>query len=248
MSWLGTGLGAGVGMMLGGPLGAVLGGYLGHLATKGRPGHRRYSTAEQSQQLLFVSLFSMFAKLAKADGKVSSEEVSAVKSFMQRLRLDAEDQQAALSLFNTAQHTPHSIFECAAQYANIVTQTEMRIMTYRMLWELAMADKQLHREEERILQELTQELSIPESYFQVFKRELTGSASSLAQYYELLELSPESSDAEVKRRYHTLCKEYHPDAIHAKGMPKEFMNFATEHLKKINEAYSAIMNARKTHT
>jgi len=62
--------------------------------------------------------------------------------------------------------------------------------------------------------------------------------------YQVLECTPEMSDAEIKKKYREKCIEFHPDKLAAKGLPDEFMKYANEQLAKINEAYDALKKAR----
>ena len=67
---------------------------------------------------------------------------------------------------------------------------------------------------------------------------------SLAQAYEILGSSPQTSTVEIKRRYRKLVKENHPDRVIAKGLPQEFVHLASERFKEIQGAYEAIARER----
>ena len=54
--------------------------------------------------------------------------------------------------------------------------------------------------------------------------------------YKVLGVSPEATDAEIKKAYYELAKKYHPD-----NCPNEDLkNLASEKMKEINEAYDTI--------
>ncbi len=245
MSWLGAGIGAGIGfVVLGGPIGAALGAWIGSALT-GNSDERQLSTENQNKQLFFVSLFSMFGKLAKADGVVSQEEIQAVENIMTQMKLDDEDKSVARQFFNNAKSDTYSIYDYAKQYAEIFTNQEMRLMVYRSLWVLSLSDNVLHKNEETILKQIPHYLGISLSYFTTFKDELVrGKKSNLDECYQLLGCNKNSTNAEIKKAYRKLVGEYHPDKIQSKGLPEEFLKFANDQMHKINEAYKLIMDSR----
>lgn len=62
-------------------------------------------------------------------------------------------------------------------------------------------------------------------------------------YYELLEVKETSSQSEIKKAYHNLAKEYHPDRVppHLTKLKKE----AEEKFKQIKEAYEVLIDPIK---
>ncbi|MBM3298428.1 MAG: ankyrin repeat domain-containing protein [Deltaproteobacteria bacterium] len=67
----------------------------------------------------------------------------------------------------------------------------------------------------------------------------------MEKYYFVLDCRPSDSDEEVKRRYHALVKAYHPDAIQGKGLPADFVTYATHKFQEINEAFQGITRYRQ---
>jgi DnaJ like chaperone protein len=62
--------------------------------------------------------------------------------------------------------------------------------------------------------------------------------------YEVLGLSEEATDDEVKKAYRHYMNQYHPDKLVSKGLPEEMMKFATEKTQKIKAAYDQIKKVR----
>ena len=60
----------------------------------------------------------------------------------------------------------------------------------------------------------------------------------------MLGCSASDSDDVIKAKYKKLIKEYHPDVIASKGLPEEFMKFATEKFDQIQKAYETIKKVR----
>jgi len=71
------------------------------------------------------------------------------------------------------------------------------------------------------------------------------SFDTLSTYYEELESKSSDDMATIKKNYRRLIKEYHYDSIASKDLPEEMVKFAKEKTQKLNEAYSAIKEARK---
>ena len=63
----------------------------------------------------------------------------------------------------------------------------------------------------------------------------------MEDYYQILEVSPQATFAEIKSAYRLLCKEYHPDKL-PPGTPEKARQYIEERFKQINEAYSILSN------
>ena len=57
-------------------------------------------------------------------------------------------------------------------------------------------------------------------------------------YYELLEIDPDSTIRQIRHHYYKLAKQYHPDK-HQGDLQKQ------EHFKRLSEAYSTLSNPKK---
>jgi len=243
MSWLGAGIGAGIGMVIGGPIGAGIGAWLGHAVGNAKA---VMAGQKEAQTVFFVSLFSMLAKMAKADGKVSAEEAELINHIAKtQMDMDAEDRKAAREIFNNALNDDYSIYDYAKQYKQVMRNPQMLEMVYRLLFAVALADHKLHHEEELILREIPSHLGLDPSIYQRFSEEFLGQKSDVSECYEILGCTPDSSDEEIKRAYRKKCIEYHPDKIASKGLPEGFMKFAEDQMQQITNSYSSIMESRR---
>ncbi|MDQ6993581.1 MAG: co-chaperone DjlA [Mariprofundus sp.] len=263
MSLFGAGIGAGIGAIFGGPIGAGIGGWLGHSVSKKYAQLRQSGplsevlsdmVQQKAQRIFFVTLFSMLAKMAKADGQVSSAEAVLINHLARtQIKMNSTERRAASEIFNKAlADDTYSIFDYAKQYRQITASPQMCEMVYRLLFAVAYADGDLHPAEEAILTQIPAHLGLDQSLYQHVKNEfqrgvgqLSG-VTDLSESYQILGCKPSSSDNEVKTAYRKLCKEYHPDKISAKGLPAGFMKFAEQQMHQINSAYKAIMDQRKT--
>ena len=259
MSWIGKILGGGMGMLMGGPIGAVIGGAIGHLFIDSQAeaiadsesygGNRRpvrepnFSQQEQRQAVFFASTFAMLGKMAKADGNVSQAEIRIVEAFMRdHLRLDSQARMFAINIFNRAKDDAYPYSQYATEFArHFQFDQNMRMVLFEILFDVAAADGSVHSAEQRLLEETVRYLNIPRHLFDELIARLTPSADPA---YAVLGLTPEATDAELKKAYRAKVMEYHPDKIVSKGLPEEFLNLAEEKFKELNEAYEKIKKAR----
>ncbi len=251
MSLIGAGIGAGIGALIGGPIGAALGGWLGHSVSeayqqvKAQHGPIIMNRAE-AQSVFFVTLFSMLAKMAKADGHVDQSEADLINRLARtQLHMDEEDRKSAATIFKNALNDSYSIFDYAGQYRKVAGSREMCEMVYRMLFAVAFADQTLHPAEDAILQEIPAYLGLDQGYYRLLKEEFQGNEADIDEAYKVLGCDKNASDADIKHAYRSLCKEYHPDTIAAKGLPEGFIHYAEQQMRLINSAYETIKKHRK---
>ena len=65
---------------------------------------------------------------------------------------------------------------------------------------------------------------------------------SLDTAYQILEISPNSSESEIKKAYRKLAIQYHPDKVAQLG--EEFQKGAKEKFQKVQDSYETIKEAR----
>lgn len=235
-----------------------------------REQERRRAEIWQQEQLLrerqdrfLVSLFSMAAKMAKADGVADASEVRMAERFFTLLNIQGTQRERLKNAFNTALLHPEGIYADADNVAAYVEQLEVRAFFYELLWDIACADGVLAPEEKEILIRICPHLKIPDCYFELnYLRRVSmfqeahrqsrqtdeGShvddTASLADAYATLGCHPEATDEEVRRAYRTSAKTYHPDVLRANNVPDEMIAVATRKMAALNEAWARIRKAR----
>jgi DnaJ like chaperone protein len=248
MSWFGKIMGGSVGFMLGGPIGALIGVSLGHAliddktrAISAETG--RFSGQEKRQAVFFTAVFAMLGKMAKADGRVCEKEINAIRRFMQdKMRLDTRTQQFAMGVFNEAKDNNTPFEDYARQFGQIFhSEQQLRMMFYEMLFTVAMADGVLHPAEEKILRAAPAMIGLHRDIYDTVKRQFV---SDLSHHYAVLGLDSDADMSVVKKAYRKLVSEYHPDKIVSKGLPEDFLKFAEQKFREINEAYEAITKSK----
>jgi DnaJ like chaperone protein len=246
MGWFGKLTFGTMGLLLGGPLGAIAGAALGHhLVDKNdnlteRP--VRISWAEQSQAAYFVSMFSILGKLAKVDGRVTTAEIRFMEEFLGGLDIPEEEKQFAKQVFSEAKRSPYSIEDFARQMYEVNMHQPTILLSFMdLLFKLVAADGNVNPAEEAALRKIKEVFRISDQQFNNLKEVYF---RDVDRYYKVLNSSPDSSKEEIRANYKKLVKDYHPDTIISKGLPEEFVQFATKRFQEIQEAYEKIKQER----
>ncbi|MBV1878062.1 MAG: co-chaperone DjlA [Pseudomonadales bacterium] len=243
MSWMGKILGGGLGFVFAGPVGAVLGATLGHhaLDAGASSGSGVLSSLENKQSIYFAATFSMLAKLAKADGMITQHEIDVIDRVMrENLRLDERARNFAIAIFNAAKNDDQSFEDFAKQfYDEFGHSKEILISVVELLLLVAFADGQLHSNEEELILRAVKIFGL-ETQYQQMKGRFIQAPDDLEHCYGVLGAAQGDDFREIKKKYRKLAMEYHPDRIHAKGMPPELALAAEEKFKEIQHAYDQV--------
>lgn len=258
MGWRGLAIGGYIGSLFGGPLGAIIGAALGHNVEKhvAKSSRRRpkfgsaYSQGQRSR-IFCTSAAAMLAKMAKADGRVTREEIEVVERAFMRLGFTPAARECAIAAFRRAKDDGHTIGAYAREFAAAVDSVEICELFYEILWDVAGADGTIGPEELRLLQRIPAALGIrPEWYAYFASHRLRGggqggaSHDPLADAYAVLGAKATDDVATLRRCYRELAKKNHPDAMRAQGLPEEMVGKATERMSRINAAWETIKEAK----
>ncbi len=202
----------------------------------------RTSPTEERQAAYFLALFSILGKIAKADGHITREEGEMVVSFLDRMHITGDQRQFAIRIFNEAKNSQYGPEDFARQFAQMTMgQSDLRSSMVDMLFQIALADKELHPAEERMIDAVASILGVTGAEFASIRNRYVGNSEHA---YAVLGLSEDANDDEVKGAYRRLVQEYHPDRIVSQGMPEEFVEYATQRFQEIQSAWETIKTRR----
>lgn len=197
-----------------------------------------------AQSAFMVALIGLAARVAKADGRVSEQEIEAFDRFLRdEAGMPASERQLAARIFNRARDdaTPTSAY--TAQIRALLGHRPDRLRDLvTLLLRVGHADGRLEPGEERLIRQINAELGLSARDFEnalaLFKRDDIGAA------YAVLEVDRGATNEEIKKSYRRLAKEYHPDVLQSRGLPEDFLKFANEKLQAINAAYARVKQER----
>lgn len=246
MSIWGKLVGGAAGFALGGPIGMLLGVAAGHvvdrMAKRASIGGRAEPVGIEARRAAFaIALIVLCAKMAKADGRVTRDEINAFKRIF---HVPESEMPEVGRIFNEARQEATG-FEPYAQQVNEVFRHNVRVREELLgaLFHIALADGHLHQAELAYLRGVAEIFGFDERDFERIHASHTG-APEASDPYEILGVSRDASESDIKSAYRKLIRENHPDRLIAQGMPEEMIEIANEKMAAINEAYDRILTLR----
>ncbi|NQU61492.1 MAG: co-chaperone DjlA [Rhodospirillales bacterium] len=250
MSIWGKVIGGVTGFAMGGPLGAIIGTAAGHAYDKMKAEDAGRFDDNATRQVAFTTaVIVLSAKMAKADGKVTREEVDAFKELFD---IPPNEMKDVGLLFDEAKQDAQGFEPYAEQIARMFAhQPTVLEELLGGLIHIARADGVIHPEEVKFLRKTAMIFGFSELQFERLKsihmgggQARGGAAPGAPDPYQVLGLDRKASDAEIKKTYRQLIRENHPDTLIAQGMPQEFIDVANEKMAAINAAYDQVEKER----
>jgi DnaJ like chaperone protein len=237
MSVWGKLAGAAAGLAVGGPIGALLGGVAGHYVIDR---DQEEDASGEGQVAFTVGVIALGAKMAKADGFVTMDEVNAFKEVF---KVPEGEMKNVARVFNLAKQDMAGYEAYAEQLAGMFKGNRKVLEdVLEGLFHIAKADDELHPREEEFLAGVAKRFGLTETEFAYVKARHV--ISNKRNPYDVLGIAPSISNDELKSHYRRMVAESHPDKLIARGVPKEFVVIATERIAAINEAYEQIAKER----
>ena len=239
MSIWGSLIGGMIGFSLGGPFGMLLGSLLGGKISRARA-TSGFSAAAQGQKVFALSLIVLSAKLSKADGQVSREELIAVKD---KLKIPDQELDQVGKIFNKAKEESVGYEPYAKQIAHFY-QGHINVLeeVINTLFYIAEADGNVSNEEFKMIHHISQIFGLNEIEFNGI---VEGRKSSdKLNPYVVLESKPDDNLANIRKKYLKLSKEHHPDLLLSKGVPQEVIDESKAKMRAINSAWDQVQKLK----
>ena len=259
--WFGAILGFFIGGFVAWKLQGGLAGYIARASGLGNT--RAQRTARQA--LFLKTVFTLMGKLAKADGRISEQEIAHIEKFFKQLGLTSEHRAEAIKLFKLGSEPDFSIDPLLEEFNRECGQSaalKQMLMVY--LIGAAIADGNLHSAETDLLRYISQSLGYSEAHFQQLLAMTRGqdhfsgggysgqaggaygpSKNSISAAYQALGVKESDSDEHIKKAYRRLIREFHPDKLMGQGLPEDMIKEATERSQEIQTAYDLIKKSRE---
>ena len=222
------------GFFIGGPLGGLLGVFAGHAIDKFTSKKLPESIAVR-QVNFTIGVIALSAKMAKADGIVSSQELDA---FKKGLIINQDELHNVERVWNLAKQSVLGFDSYAKQLAKLFKPRSTILENLiHLLFTIAKSDGEITNQETEFLKKVSNIFGFDEKKFLFFKEIYLNDNND--PYAILLSNINDSIDVINQRRIF-LLKKHHPDILISKGQPIEFVEKNNHYVKMINKSWEYI--------
>ena len=196
----------------------------------------RLSAPPERSVAFTIAVIGLGAKMAKADGRVTRDEVAA---FREVFHIPQADEAAAARVFNLARTDVAGFEDYAARIRRMFSPGDRALCDLlEGLFHIAVADGDFHPDEETFLKRVNEIFELPDRQYRALRTRFVADADP--DPWEVLGLEPGMSLPEVKKQWRKLVRETHPDRVIARGVPEEAVRMAEQRMIAINRAYEEI--------
>jgi DnaJ like chaperone protein len=194
-------------------------------------------TAPERSVGFTIAVIALGAKIAKADGVVTKDEVTA---FRRVFTIDESELENAARVFNLARQDVAGFDAYARKIADMFDESDRDVLTDLLegLFHIALADGAWHPKEEAFLHEVAHIFGIGEPCFRAMLARFVEDAPR--DPYDVLGIPPDTPIDEARDAWKRAVKENHPDRMIARGVPSEALKLAEKRLIAVNQAWEEI--------
>jgi DnaJ like chaperone protein len=183
-----------------------------------------------------IAVIALGAKMAKADGLVTRDEVTAFREVFQ---IAEEDTGGAARVFDLARQDVAGFDEYARRIAAMFSdQPDILHDLMEGLFHIAMADGTYHPNEDAFLDDVAHIFGLTDVEFATLKARFVPDTSPLP--HTVLGISPNATLEEARAAWRKLVRANHPDALVARGLPQEAIRMAEKRMIDINRAWETL--------
>lgn len=191
-----------------------------------------------------IAVIALGAKMAKADGEVTRDEVA---TFRRIFQIPADEMANAAHVYNLARQDVAGFDAYARKVAALFNKPgqplcaddrNVLIDILEGLFQIAMADGKYHPAEDAFLAEVARIFGVDDRCFRVLRGRFVDGAPR--DPYDVLGISASADLDEARAAWRAAVKDSHPDVMIARGVPEEAVQLATRRLIAINAAWDEI--------
>jgi len=274
MRWTGKAVGALLGLATGlGPVGAVIGLVIGHAYDEKMSQGDEQPAADLPtvRAVFFRTAFEVMGFVAKSDGRVSEQEIAAAREIIRQFQLDEAQTREAIDRFTAGKQAGFDLDQALARLTNACGGRHDLLRVFlEVQMRAALLGNGMQGRTRVLLGRIAQALGISglefahleallrlQGYGAAYAQARAGAqpgggpgyrppprTDHLREAYEVLEVTPDASDADVKRAYRRLMSQNHPDKLVSRGLPESMLEMAKQKTQTIQAAYERIREAR----
>lgn len=187
-----------------------------------------------------IAVISLGAKMAKADGLVTKDEVAA---FREVFTIPREEEENAARLFNLARQDVAGFEDYARKIAAMFKGSDRTLCDLMEgLFYIAVADGNYHPREDDYLSRVARIFGLPDREFKALRARFVPDAAP--DPWDVLGVEPGTPMDQVRDAWRDLVRESHPDRMIARGVPHEAVKLAERRLIAVNRAWEEISEGR----
>ena len=196
----------------------------------------RLRTPPEKTVAFTIAVIALSAKMAKADGLVTRDEVMA---FREVFHIPPEAEAGAARVFNLARQDVAGFEEYAKRIRAMFGQDQGTLCDLMEgLFHIAMADGTYHPGEDAFLLRVAEIFDLPEGSFRRLKSRFVPDADP--DPYDVLGVDPKMPLDQIRATWRQLVRDSHPDRMVARGVPEEAIKLSERRLIDINRAWEEI--------
>jgi DnaJ like chaperone protein len=199
----------------------------------------RLRTPPERSIAFTIAVIALGAKMAKADGQVTRNEVTA---FREIFHIPQEEEANAARLFNLARQDVAGFEDYAARIARMFDGPDGTLVDLMEgLFHIAIADGEYHPNEDDFLHRVAEIFGLADRDFTALRARFVRDAHP--DPYDVLGLDPTATLDEARAVWRQLVRDTHPDRMMARGLPEEAVRMAEKRLIAVNRAWDEIKKA-----
>lgn len=196
----------------------------------------KFRTPPERSVAFTIAVIALGAKMAKADGLVTRNEVAA---FREVFYIPAEEEANTARLFNLARQDVAGFEDYAKQVARMFESADGTLCDLMEgLFYIAVADGAYHPNEDDFLSRVAEIFGLPEREFKALRARFVPDAEP--DPHDVLGVEPGADLGTIRKAWRQLVRESHPDQMMARGVPEEAIKLAEKRLIAINRAWETI--------
>jgi DnaJ like chaperone protein len=240
MSFVGRIIAGARDLPFGGPLGALLARAARHIPNWLPNSQSESVEGDPRRRVAFtIAVIALGAKMAKADGSVTRDEVTA---FGEVFQVPPGEEDHVRLVFDLARKSTAG-FESYARQVGRLFASDLTVLEDLLggLFHIALADGRVCSAEDDYLREVARHFGFDAAdYARIRALHVAPSQDAFEDPHAVLGVLPGASVSAVREAYHRLVRESHPDLVIAQGLPPECVALATARIARINAAYEQI--------
>ena len=143
-----------------------------------------------------------------------------------------------MTLFKKLLEQDINVFEVCTQIKTHM-DVSSKLQLIHILFALSQSDNDIHHDEIKMINNISKNIGISDEEYKSIRAMFVKDSTAA---YQILNLTRQSSDEDVKKVYRKMASKYHPDKVSHLGA--DFEKVAEEKFKSLNDAYQQIKKER----